>query len=58
MFTGSLPKVAPCSNCSASALDVKLMVSIDTGGGGPARCYGDRGSPHVMRGGSCKGEWQ
>lgn len=25
MFTGSLPAVAPCANCSASAIDVKLM---------------------------------
>lgn len=27
MFSGSLPSVSPCANCSASAINVKLMVS-------------------------------
>lgn len=26
-FTGLLPRVAPCKNCSASAVDVRIMVS-------------------------------
>mgnify|MGYP001807806953 CR=1 FL=1 len=26
MFGGQIPKVAPCRNCSASAIDIRLMV--------------------------------
>jgi hypothetical protein len=45
MFQGHLPKVAPCSNCSASAVDIRLLVSFGgcvCVGGGAGEHRGER----------------